>query len=106
MIPAGPAGDPLLTGPGGRSGGSTRTAFYFYLNVEGQAVLRDIFLDGNTFRDGPHVEKYPLRGALTSGLALRFKHWSLGYGYVFGSRSFKTERRGHIFGTIRLSLIL
>ncbi|MCX6559947.1 MAG: lipid A deacylase LpxR family protein, partial [Candidatus Aminicenantes bacterium] len=106
MIPAGPAGDPLLKNRRERSADRVRPAIYGYLTIEGQAVLRDIFLDGNTFRDGPHVEKYPFRGALTAGLALRFRSWSLAYGYVLGSRSFETEPRGHIYGTVRLSFFL
>jgi hypothetical protein len=106
MIPERPAGDPLLKDRRERSAGSARTAIYGYLTIEGQAVVRDIFLDGNTFRDGPHVEKYPFRGALTAGVALRFRGWNLAYGYVFGSRSFETEPRGHLYGTVRLSFIL
>jgi lipid A 3-O-deacylase len=43
----------------GASIGSRRKnfGFHFFTAVEGRAVLRDIFLDGNTFRDSHRVDK-------------------------------------------------
>lgn len=84
----------------GRSG----LGIYGFLAVEGYAVVRDIFLDGNTFGVGPRVEKFPFRGEIAAGFALRFNRLKFSYGYVFGSRQFETEKRGHIYGSINLSL--
>ncbi len=76
---------------------------YGFLAAEGYAVLRDIFLDGNTFGGGPRVEKFPFRSEITAGFAVRFKRLKFSYGYIFGSRQFETEKRGHIYGNINIS---
>jgi hypothetical protein len=71
--------------------------------VEGRAVVRDITLDGNTFRDGPRVEKIPLVGQAVAGAALRFGKLKVSYGYVFLSREFQTQRGTHTYATFNLS---
>jgi len=45
---------------------------YVFAGVEGRAVARDIFLDGNTFQKSPSVDKEPLVGELAVGAALLF----------------------------------
>jgi lipid A 3-O-deacylase len=44
--------------------------YYFYVSAQGRAVGRNIFLDGNTFGDSPSVDKKPLVGDLSAGVAL------------------------------------
>ncbi len=44
--------------------------WYFFFGAEGRAVARNAFLDGNSFASGPHVDKKPLVGDLTAGVAL------------------------------------
>jgi hypothetical protein len=44
--------------------------YYFYLAAQGRAVGRNIFLEGNTFEDSRSVDKKPLVGDLSAGLAL------------------------------------
>jgi hypothetical protein len=51
--------------------------YYFYVAAQGRAVGHNIFLDGNTFDDSRGVDKKPLVGDASAGLALfwsdRFK---------------------------------
>jgi lipid A 3-O-deacylase len=96
---------PDLAGEARRERGAG-TAVFAYLAAEGQAVLRDAFLDGNLWRDGPRVEKYPLRGRLAAGVMVRRRRLALSLGYVAQTRGYETERRGHIYGTFRLSFVL
>ena len=44
--------------------------YYFYVAAQGRAVGHNIFLDGNTFQDSRSVDKKPLVGDLSAGLAL------------------------------------
>ena len=47
--------------------------YYFFAGGEGRAVARNIFLDGNTFATSRGVDKKPLVGDLTAGLAMFWK---------------------------------
>jgi len=44
--------------------------FYFFVGSQGRAVARNLFLDGNTFRDSRSVDSEALVGDLSGGLAL------------------------------------
>jgi lipid A 3-O-deacylase len=44
--------------------------FYFFVGTQGRAVARNVFLDGNTFRDSRSVDSEALVGDLSGGLAL------------------------------------
>ena len=77
--------------------------FHFFLDVEGKAVLRDIFLDGNSFGGGPRVEKNPFVGQVMAGIALRFKRLKLSYGYVFMSKEFAAQHGTQTYGSLNLA---
>jgi lipid A 3-O-deacylase len=44
--------------------------YYFYVAAQGRAIARNIFLDGNSFEDSRSVDKKPLVGDLSAGVAL------------------------------------
>jgi hypothetical protein len=44
--------------------------FYFFVGTQGRAVARNMFLDGNTFRDSRSVDSKPLVGDLSGGLSM------------------------------------
>ncbi len=44
--------------------------YYFFAGAQGRAVAQDIFLDGNTFRQSPHVDKKPLVADLQAGFSV------------------------------------
>lgn len=74
--------------------------------LEGRAVGRNIFLDGNSFQDdGPSVDKNMLVGEARIGLALTFDDVRFAYTQVFRSQEFEGQSR-QIFGTVSLSLRL
>ncbi len=80
---------------------------HVFLALQGHAVARDIFLDGNLFADSPRVEKYPFRGELIAGVAVHVGRYKASLGYVIASRQFRTERkRGHVYGVFNLSAAL
>ncbi len=83
---------------------SRRFGWYLFLGVEGRAVLRNIFLDGNTFRDGPSVEKNPFVADFQAGLAVTYRRVRLAYTHVLRTREFEGQREPDRFGAISLSL--
>ena len=44
--------------------------FYFFVGVQGRAVARNLFLDGNTFEDSRSVDSEALVGDLSGGLSM------------------------------------
>jgi hypothetical protein len=69
----------------------------------GRLVLRDIFLEGNTFRDSHSVDKELLVGDFIVGVSLIFDSLKLSYAQVFRTKEFKGQDSGHHFGSISLS---
>ncbi len=86
-------------------GGDDRHGFRTYLfgGVEGRAVARNIFLDGNTFRDSPSVDKRPLVGEVRVGFALEWGSFQLGYSHNLRTREFYGQKDPQAYGSITLS---
>ena len=79
----------------------TRDAgFDILAGVSERAIARDLFLDGNTFQDGPRVghETFVTSGEL--GFELHARGLSLGYRAVSDSRSFRAGPRWHPWGSL------
>lgn len=79
--------------------------WYFFGGVEGRVVLRNIFLDGNTFRDSHSVDKYPVVLDLQAGLAISLgKRVRLAYTHLWRTREFREQDAPDQFGTLSLSV--
>jgi len=77
--------------------------FYGFLGAEGRAVARNIFLDGNSFKASPSVEKLPLVGDLEGGLAGTWGHWRVAYTYVYRSEEFEHQHAPDHYGSLSLT---
>lgn len=77
--------------------------WYVFAGVEGRAVARNIFLDGNTFRNSPSVDKEWLVGNAQAGFAITYDRVRLSYTHVFQTREFEGQRRLPQFGGISIS---
>jgi len=88
----------------GRLSGQGRFSLQAFFALEGHAVLRDIFLDGNSFRKSPRVEKIPFVADIVFGLAFRTKRFKLSYGFVYQTKQFKTQTRNPVFGSWQIAL--
>lgn len=90
----------------GSSDFSPRSDFGWYLfaGVDGRLVARNVFLDGNTFRDSRSVDKFPLVGDLQFGLVLDWPTIRVSYTHVLRSREFQTQDNSDNFGAISLSV--
>ncbi len=77
--------------------------WYIFAGFEGRAVARNIFLDGNTFRDSHSVDKRPVVGDLQVGLVLAWERVQLSFTNVFRTKEFNGQKKYDEFGSINLS---
>jgi lipid A 3-O-deacylase len=94
--------DSLFTTEGGWSPSRVgrRWGFYAFSGVEGRAVLYDVFLDGNAFRDSHHVDKESFVADWHGGLALVLDRVELVYTHLFLTREFKAQPEGQVYGSL------
>ncbi|GAA0561390.1 lipid A deacylase LpxR family protein [Rhizomicrobium electricum] len=76
---------------------------YIFAGVDGRAIGRNIFLDGNTFEHSRSVSKMNLVYDYDLGAAVTFHAVRLSYTYVIRSREFKTQPAMSKFGAMALS---
>jgi len=80
---------------------------FLFLATDGRAVARDIFLDGNTWRDGPSVDKRILVADVMGGIGAIAGRWQLTGTFVHRTREFSTQPDAFTrFGSITLSVAL
>ena len=78
--------------------------WYLFAGIEARLVARNIFLDGNTFRDSRSVDKIPLVGDLQYGIVLDWPSIRLSYTHVLRSREYRTQSGRDDFGALSLSV--
>jgi hypothetical protein len=83
-----------------------RWGWYVFGGGEVRGVAHDIFLDGNTWRDGPSVDKRNLVGDGVFGAALIMPWARLTYSHTFRTREFDTQKELVEFGSLSLSIRL
>jgi hypothetical protein len=74
-----------------------------FVGVQGRAVARDLFLDGNTFEDSASVDRKPLVADFQVGFAVTSGDWRLAYTYVTRTEEFETQGGQQDFGALALS---
>jgi hypothetical protein len=79
------------------------TSIHIFAALDGQAVYRNIFLDGNTIVDSHRVDKHPFTANIMAGIGLRLKRFYITFNYVFWTKKFKTELENHRFGVMNIS---
>ncbi len=84
------------------SGGAPQQfGVYLFAAVEGRAVARDTFLDGNLWRSSYHVESEPLDLETRVGFAVTWSQVDLGFTYARQSQEYKGQPFGtHDYGSI------
>ncbi len=98
---------PFIIRPGGdRNFGLKRRGrfgIHVFAGVDGKAIARNIFLDGNTIRDSHRVDKRPYSLDIMLGLGMRVGQFNISYAFVFWTKRFKTEANEHVFGAVNLA---
>jgi hypothetical protein len=82
---------------------SIKTSVHIFAALDGHAVYRNIFLDGNTIVDSHRVDKYPWTANIMAGIGIRIKKFYITYTYVYWTKKFKTELENHRFGVMNVS---
>ncbi|MCU0793847.1 MAG: lipid A deacylase LpxR family protein [Opitutaceae bacterium] len=79
-------------------------SLFVFASVDGRAVARDIFLDGNTWEDSPSVDKEPLVADLSYGAGLIAGRWQLTFAQTCRTREFKNQPEDfNEFGSLNIS---
>jgi len=76
---------------------------YVFAGVDGRAVARNLFLDGNTFESSRSVSKMNLVGDITLGAAITFDAFRVAFTHVIRSREYKTQTGDDQFGAVDLT---
>ena len=76
-----------------------------FVYLGGNAVYRNIFLDGNTFKKSHHVDKNPFVGDVVLGFVINQKRFKFSYAYVYRTKQFKTQDKSQIFGAVNVSFV-
>ncbi len=100
--PLRPAGENTAPSHGRPSG----WGWHLFATSDLRWVLRDITLDGNTFRDSHRVDKHPLVGELGYGMALMHGRWKFALARYHRSREFEGQRQSPVFGSFTISRLL
>lgn len=79
------------------------SSWHLFAALDGRVVLRDIFLDGNTFADSHSVRREILVGDFMTGVALQYGITRLTYSYVLRSREFESQSARQLFGALSFS---
>lgn len=95
-----------VSAPFNRNSGSGKTAFgaHMFAGSQVKAVLRDIFLDGNTWEDSPSVDKKRLVADLSVGFSFNVDMVKLTYRHFFRTKQFDNQKQGQVIGSLTLTL--
>ncbi len=78
-------------------------SWYLFAGVDGRAVARNIFLDGNTFTDSHSVDKKYLVGDANVGAALTLGDYRLSYTLTGRTKEFDGQENDSLFGSLTLT---
>ena len=79
---------------------------YLFARAEGRVVAHNIFLDGNTFGDGPSVDHRWLVGDFSVGASLNYKNTKFTYALVYRTKEFEGQEEAQLFGSISVNFAL
>jgi lipid A 3-O-deacylase len=79
---------------------------YLFGGVDGRAIARNIFLDGNSFEDSRSVPKIPFTADFQVGAAVEFQSFRLSFTHVFRTKEYKGQPSGDQFGAVDLTAAL
>lgn len=95
---------PALSGAGTFTPHQTFGA-YLFAGVEGRVVLRDMFLDGNAWRDSPRVsDRNKLVADVQAGAAVHVSNVQVAFTYVHRTEEFQRQDGPQRFGAVSVSI--
>lgn len=98
---------PALSGAGEFVPGTADSPLggYFFVGVDGRAIARDMFLDGNLWRDSARVEdRRDFVGDLQAGIAVHFRSVQVAFTFVHRTEEFVRQDGPQRFGAVSISV--
>ncbi len=80
--------------------GKSDWGFAVYAGALCGLVLRDITLDGNTFVDGPSVERIPIVPMAGVGASVGNRRFQTSFSYIYWGDEFEAQREPSKFGSV------
>lgn len=77
---------------------------HLFMDVDGRAVARDIFLDGNTWKESHRVDRKRFVADMAAGLSILYKHVKLTYAHVYRTKEFDGQDKAQSFGSVTLAI--
>ncbi len=77
--------------------------WYLFAGVDARLVAWNVFLDGNTWRDSPSVDRRPLVADAQVGAVLGLGRLRLAYTHVFRTPEFRNQGERDDFGAVSVS---
>ena len=77
--------------------------WYLFVGAEGRAIARNIFLDGNTFRDSHSVDKKNFVADFQAGLVVFIGGARIAYTHVLRTKEFDAQDKPGQFGALSVS---
>jgi lipid A 3-O-deacylase len=81
-------------------------SLYFFGGSEIRYVARNIFLDGNTFRDSAHVDARPIVAEFRIGIAIQYKRLRVSYSWITRSEEFNGQAGWMRYGSLSFSWLI
>ncbi len=94
---------PSMAGTGFFDTDDNQFSWFLFGGLDGRAIARNIFLDGNTFTDSHSVDKKFLVADANAGLALTYDDYRISYTLNYRTVEFDGQDDGSLFGSINLS---
>lgn len=91
------------TAPPSRSIATRGLSGHFFVSVDGNWVLHDITLDGNTFKNSHSVKRIPLTAELGLGISVSYKRWKFALARYFRTREFEGQEVRPFYGSFTIS---
>lgn len=82
-----------------------KSNWYLFAGVEGRAVARNIFLDGNTFRDSHSVDRKSLVADIQFGIAFHVDNVRIALSNVYRTREFHGQDNPAQYGAINITVL-
>jgi hypothetical protein len=82
---------------------SRRLGCHLFAGFNTSAVLRNIFLDGNTFRDSHSVDKKPFVLQGMAGVAVMVHRFKITYAYVYQTKEYETQNEDQEYTSMTVS---
>lgn len=94
---------PAMPGTGFFDTQDNKLGWSLFAGVDGRAMARNIFLDGNSFKSGPSVDKNILVGDVNAGFALSYDDYRLSYTLNYRTKEFDGQDDPGVFGSLSLT---